>query len=402
MAGGYSFMEWCMRRLSRAGAAIGMVVLLYGFGLIVGCDDDDDGDDNEDEIAEGRDIFRHDTFGNEHWWTDTLRMHEVIETAVSPIVALGVGLKVDSDQIPKGVLDTANLNSPATTVELLKLDAVVGLEAQISASNKIERVGITCALCHSTVDNSVMAGIGSRLDGWINPELDPGKIVALSPYFDDKPQVRAALNGWGPRMYDAYFNHDGVNDPVVTPPAYGLADVELETYSGEGPVSYWNAYVAVTQMHGQGSFSDSRLGIDITASPDLVTPKLPALLAYQLSLEKPAPPPGSFNEAAAARGDTLFRGTARCATCHIPPTFTDVSTTLHLPEETGMDAVRAQRGTTGRYRTTPLRALWQHPPYFHDGSAATLADVVDHYDQVLSLGLSVEQKADLVAYLMSL
>ncbi len=209
----YGFRERFGGRLSRVRAA-GIVTALCIFGFIVGCeDDDDDGDDNQEQIEAGREIFRHDTFGDEHWWTDSLRLHEVIETAVSPTVALGVGLKVDADVLPKALLDTADVNSPATTIELLRHDAVLGLEAQISASNKIERVGVTCALCHSTVDNSIMEGIGSRLDGWANTELDPGKIVALSPYFNDKPLVRAALNSWGPGKYDAYFNHDEVSDP---------------------------------------------------------------------------------------------------------------------------------------------------------------------------------------------
>ena len=201
-------------------------------------------------------------------------------------------------------------------------------------------------------------------------------------------------------MYDAYFNHDGINDPVVMPPIYGLQDVALENYSGEGPISYWNAYVAVTQMHGQGNFTDPGLGINVVANPDLVTPKLPELLEYQLSLETPAPPPGSFDAVAAGRGQTVF--TTYCASCHVPPTFTDAGTTLHLAAEVGTDGVRALRGNTDQYRTTPLRALWQHAPYFHDGSAATLDAVVDHYESALGFTLTPEQQADLVQYLKSL
>jgi len=351
---------------------------------------------------QGAQTFRYETFGNEPFWTDTLRMHEVIEKAVDPLTALAVGLKVDSDNLPPGLLASADLESPKTTVELLRRDAVVGLKATVTGQGHIERIGITCALCHSTVDNSVMKGIGRRLDGYPNLDLDPGRILALSPHFADQPPVLAVLQSWGPGKYDAYFNHDGINDPVVIPPAYGLQDVALETYSGEGPISYWNAYVAVTQMHGQGNFSDKRLGIDITASPDRVTPKLGVLLQYQLSLQTPDPPAGSFHPGTAAMGETLFNGKARCAQCHVPPTFTDAGKTLHGPGETGMNGVRAGRGATGAYRTTPLRGLWQHPPYFHDGSAGTLLEVVEHYDSVLGLGLSVKEKVDLVEYLNSL
>jgi len=356
---------------------------------------------NENDRAQGAQTFRYDTFGNETFWTDTLRMHEVIEQAVDPMTAFSVGLKVDSDNLPPGLLASADLESPKTTVELLRRDAVLGLKATVT-NGHIERIGVTCALCHSTVDNSVMKGIGHRLDGYPNTELNPGAILALSPHFKNQPQALAILQSWGAGKYDAYFNHDGINDPVVIPPAYGLKNVALETYSGEGVISYWNAYVAVTQMHGQGSFSDKRLGIDITASPDLVTPKLAVLLQYQLSLATPAPPEGSFHPATAAVGEALFNSKARCATCHIPPTFTDAGKALHNPSETGMDALRATRGTTDQYRTTPLRGLWQHPPYFHDGSAASLLEVVEHYDSVLGLGLTITEKVNLVEYLKTL
>jgi cytochrome c2 len=352
--------------------------------------------------ARGQYIFRHWTFGDEPFWTDTLRLNGVVETAVSPATALAVGLKVDAERLPRGFLARADLTSPATTVELLRRDAVVGVEARITGDRHIKTLGITCALCHSTVDNSVTAGVGRRLDGWPNRDLNVGAIVALSPVLP--PAVKAVFNSWGPGKYDAEFNRDGINSPVVIPPAFGLHGVALETYSGEGPVSYWNAYVAVTQMHGHGSFSDPVLGIDIQQTPDRVTPVLPVLRAYQLSLGSPKPPSGSFDPAAAARGQVVFNTTAQCASCHIPTmAFTDVNLgILHDPAETGMDPVRAGRLKNHKYRTTPLRALWQHPPYFHDGSAATLPDVVEHYDRVLGLGLSPQQKADLVAYLKSL
>lgn len=355
-------------------------------------------------VEEGKQIFRHDTFGDEIFWTDTLEMHTVIETAVDPMTALEVGFKVDADALPEGILDSVDLMDPATTVALLKLDAVVGVKGtveEIDGEDRLTRVGVACALCHSTVDDSVMPGIGKRLDGWPNRDLDPGFILSLSPALQD-PETQAVLTSWGPGKYDAYWNHDGVNDPTVIPPAYGLAGVELETFTGEGPISYWNNYVAVTQMGGQGSFIDEQLGIEVMADPDLVTPKLPALRAYQLSLTAPTPPTGSFDEAAAARGQMLFEGPANCAGCHSGPQLTDANERLHAPAEVGQDATLASRGTTGMYRTTPLRGVWQHPPYFHDGSAATLMDVVDHYDDHFNLGLEQDQKADLIEYLKSL
>src|SRR5213593_3946608 len=352
--------------------------------------------------AQGRYIFRHWTFGDEPFWTDTLHLNEVVEAGVSPATALAVGLKVDAARLPPGFLAGADLTSPATTVELLRRDAVVGVEAQVTADRHIKRLGITCALCHSTVDNSVAPGVGRRLDGLPNRDLNVGAIVALSPGLP--AAVKAIFNSWGPGKYDAEFNRDGINSPVAIPPALGLRNVALETYTAEGPVSYWNNYVAVTQMHGHGSFSDPVLGINIQQTPDRVTPVLPVLRAYQLSLDTPAPPAGSFDPAAAARGTAVFNTTGRCASCHIPSlAFTDVNLgILHEPSETGMDPVRAMRLKNHKYRTTPLRALGQHPPYFHDGSAATLLDVVEHYDRFFGVGLSPQEKKDLVEYLKSL
>src|SRR5947207_7069080 len=266
--------------------------------------------------AQGQYIFRHWTFGDEPFWTDTLHLNQVIETGVSPATALAVGLKVDAARLPPGFLAGADLTSPATTVELLRRDAVVGVEAQVTADRHIKRLGITCALCHSTVDNSVAPGVGRRLDGLPNRDLNVGAIVALSPVLP--AAVKAVLNSWGPGKYDAEFNRDGINSPVVIPPALGLRNVALETYTAEGPVSYWNNYVAVTQMHGHGSFSDPALGITIQQTPDRVTPVLPVLRAYQLSLDTPAPPAGSFDPAAAARGTAVFNTTGRCASSHIP------------------------------------------------------------------------------------
>jgi len=350
--------------------------------------------------SQGREIFRHDTFGDERRWTNELRMHEVIAAAVDPLTALAVGLKVDSAALPPGILETADLTDPATTVALLSLDAVVGLKGQVDANGTLTAVGITCALCHSTVDDSVIPGIGRRLDGYPNRDLDPGRILSLSPAFTE--EQKQVLLSWGPGFYDPRWSIDGINRPVVIPPAYGLKHVPVETYTGDGPVSYWNAYVAVTQMGGQGVFIDPRIGVEVVRLPDLVTPKLPALLDYQLSLGAPPPPAGSFDATAAARGELVFEGKAGCSSCHHGPAFTDAGETLHAADEIGVEPVYATRSATKLYRTTRLRGAWQHPPYFHDGSAATLADVVEHYDSYLGLALTSQEKTDLTEFLKSL
>jgi mono/diheme cytochrome c family protein/cytochrome c5 len=367
---------------------------------------DDDGVTEPDpqQIEDGKQIFRFDTFGNETFWTDTLRIHEVIQSAVSPEAALAVGLKVDADALPPGTLESADLTAPATTVALLKLNAVVGLRGTVEVVNGTEtltHVGITCALCHSTVNNSVAPGIGQRLDGWPNRDLDPGAIIALSPALT--PEQTAVYSSWGPGKYDARYNFDGQNDPSVIPPAYGLAGVNSVTFTGDGDrPAYWNRYVAVTQMHGHGSFAEPRLGINVSNPPDEVEAKLPALEAYQLSLAPPPPPAGSFDQSAAARGRVVFEGQGQCATCHTGSAFTDANERLHQPSETPTDPTHAERSATKMYRTTPLRGLWQHPPYFHDGSAVGLAEVVERYDAANGLGLTAEQKTDLVEYLKSL
>jgi len=340
---------------------------------------------------------------------------------VDPTTALSVGLKVDVDALPLELVEAledglVDLTDPAVTVTLLQLNAVVGIRGKFNEADQLTSVGITCALCHSSVDNSLTAGIGHRLDGWANIDLNVGAIVALSPVLDDA--TKAVLNSWGPGKYDPRLQaFDGTNIislnkksvPIVIPPVYGLQGVGFETFTGDGPISYWNSYVGVGQMGGHGSFSDPRINLFITQTPDLVTPKLPALLAYQLSLLKPLPPVDSFNRPAARRGQALFNNAAGCATCHQGPTYTDVLSGpnpdvpfLHKPSEVGQDPEYAKRSATGKYRTTPLRALWQHPPYFHDGSAADLLAVVEHYDKRFHLGLTAEEKADLVEFLKSL
>jgi len=370
---------------------------------------------------DGRSIFRFDTFGDEQLWTDVLRLHEAVQT-VSPATALAVGLKVDVDALPRAIVEAlrakkVDLTDPAVTMELLRLNAVVGVIGKVN-DGKLTSIGITCALCHSNVDDSLTKGIGKRLDGWANHDLNVGVIAGLAPGLP--AEFKTEFDKWGPGMYDPrHHAFDGVNAfelhpgsmsvPVVMPAIYGLRGVGFETYTGDGPISYWNSYVGVGQMGGQGNFRDPRIGLFITQTPDLVTPKLRALLEYQLRLRAPDPPEGSFNRQAAARGRRLFYNEAGCGSCHSGPRYTDVLSgpqtdvpVLHAPEETGMDGAYASRSATGEYRATPLRALWQHAPYFHDGSAPDLPAVVEHYDQHLMLNLTDDQKSDLVEFLKSL
>jgi hypothetical protein len=368
-------------------------------------------------VATGQAIFRYSTFGDETFWTDTLRMHEVIRTAVDPTTALSVGLKVDTDSLPPAVVKgiqngSISLKSPATTVALLKLNAVVGVRGQVTNVNGqdvLTRVGITCALCHSTVDNSFAPGIGKRLDGWPNHDLNPGAIIALSPAVS--AAQKAVYNSWGKGKYDARFNFDGKNGPTVIPPAYGLGGARSITYTGDGSeISYWNRYVAVTQMHGHGSFVERRTTPpdNVQNPPDSVSALLPALQAYQISLKAPRPPAGSFDAAAAERGRLVFNGAGRCATCHAGALFTDAPGRLHAPSEVVSEPEPnngpsfASRSATKQYRTTPLRGLWQHAPYFHNGVAPTLDAVVELYDSRKGLNLTSQQKADLVQYLKTL
>jgi mono/diheme cytochrome c family protein len=373
----------------------------------------DDGAQQQALAAQGKQVFRFETFGDEAFWTDKLKMNEVISQAVDPVTALSVGLKVDAEALPAAVVagiqnGTVDLKSPATTVALLKLNAVVGVKGTVETVNgkdTLTRVGITCALCHSTVDNSFAAGIGTRLDGWPNLDLNPGAIIALSPALP--AATKAVYNSWGKGKYDPRFNIDGKSKPVVIPPAYGLQDIHRITLTGDGnEIAYWNRYVAVTQMGGLGTFTEPRLNLSITnGNVDLVTDKLPALQAYQLALLPPAPPAGSFDAAAATRGKAVFDGKGRCATCHTGASFTDANATLHPPVDSVVepeDPSYASRSATKQYRTSPLRGLWQRGPYFHDGSAATLEEVGQRYNVKRSLGLTAQEIADLAQYLKSL
>jgi hypothetical protein len=399
----------------------------------------------EKMLEEGRRIFRFDTFGDEAFWGGALKLHQAIAgernggvgPGVSPATALAVGLKVDAEALPDDVLRAIrrgrlNLNDPAVTLALLDLNAVVGVTGRRGPDGRLATVGIQCSLCHSTVDNSVARGIGRRLDGWPNRDLNVGAIIALAPDLSvvadllgvDQATVRTVLNSWGPGKFDAQlfldgkaFRPDGKSAATLIPAAFGLAGVNLHTYTGWGGVSHWNAFVANLEMHGQGTFVDARLNdplqfpvaaragfANVRNDPDLITSKLPALQFYQLSIPAPEPPRGSFNRSAAERGKVLFNGRATCSSCHVPPIYTEPGWNMHTPEEIGIDDFQASRSPDRRYRTTPLGGLFarQTGGFYHDGRFANLRAVVDHYDRTFNLNLTEQAKRDLVEYLKSL
>lgn len=396
-------------------------------------------------LEEGRRIFRGDTFGDEDFWGGELRLHEAIAGAggggvgpgLSPKAALELGLVVDVENLPSEILGqlragTLNLDDPANTLALLQVDSVVGVKGFFDSSNKLSSVGITCALCHSTVDNLAAPGVGRRLDGWANRALDVGKIVALAPDLTafsnllglPQDDIRRVLRSWGPGKYDAElvldgkaFQPNGESAATLIPPAFGLAGVNLHTWTGWGSVTHWNAFVANTQMHGKGTFRDARLddaaqfpvaaaaGLGhLTSEPDLISSKLPALHFYQLALQAPEPPAGSFDREAAGRGKDVFERQGRCDTCHVPPTFSEPGWNMHTAAEIGIDSFQADRSPDRRYRTAPLRGLWTHQlgGFYHDGRFAKLEDVIEHYDATFGLGLTSADKVDLVQYLLSL
>ena len=393
-------------------------------------------------LEEGKKTFRYDTFGSEAFWGDTLQLHKAIAgeknggvgPGVSPKTALAVGLKVDVDALPAALkteiaAGKVNLDDPATTIALLKLNAVVGVTAFTNPDGSVKSMGIQCAFCHSTVDDSFAPGIGKRRDGWSNRDLNVGAIVSLAPNLKpftdllgvDEATLKKVLATWGPGRYDAELDKDGKalrpdgkQAGTLIPPAFGLAGVNLATWTGYGSVTYWNAYVGVTLMHGVGTFFDPRFNSkdqypfsaksgagNTRGMPDRVTPKLAALHFYQLSLPAPKAPAGSYDEAAFERGKAIFNGDGKCATCHVPPLFTEPGYNLHTPEEMGIDAFQADRSPTHMYRTAPLAGLWAHQKggFFHDGRFGTLMDVVNHYNENLKLNLSEAQKKDLVEYL---
>ena len=396
-------------------------------------------------LEEGRETFRFDTFGSESFWGDTLKLHQAIAgsklggvgNGVSPKTALAVGLKVDMDALPKELVESlkagkVNLDDPATTLALLKLNSVVGVKGVFDKKGLLVSMGITCALCHSTVDDAFIPGIGHRRDGWPNRDLNVGVIASLAPNLGpvakrlhtEVATVKKVFASWGPGKYDAEiledgkaFRPDGKSAATLLPAAFGLAGVNLHTYGGWGGVSHWNAYVANTQMHGKGTFYDPRMNDpakypiavenkdwNVRSTPDLVTSKLAALHFYQLSIPAPMPPAGSFDKKAAARGETIFKGKANCARCHVPPLFTEPGWNMHKPAEIGIDDFQAMRSPDGMYRTTPLKGLWSHQKggFYHDGRFSTLLDVVNHYNTFLGLNLSDQDKIDVLEYLKSL
>lgn len=383
--------------------------------------------------AEGQKIFRYDTFGDQVFWGDTLKLHEAVKN-VSPRTALAVGLKVDSEALPANVRAAlrngqVNIDDPAVTQTLLKLNAVVGVTGIFDESGNLKSMGIQCALCHSTVDNSLAPGIGRRQDGWPNRDLDVGTIISLAPDLSvftkllevDDATVRQVLRSWGPGKFDATlafdgkaFRPDGKSAATMIPPAFGLGGVNLHTSTGWGSVSHWNALVAVLEMHGQGTFYDPRLNDkekfpvaakagfgNVRHDPDLVTPKLAALQMYQLAIPVPQRRelhPFNFR---AIRGKQIFETKAQCAQCHVPPLYTEPGWNMHTPQEVCVDDFQANRSPDGAYRTTPLGGLHTREKggYYHDGRFQTLGQVVEHYNACKSLGLSDDEKNDLVEYL---
>jgi hypothetical protein len=397
-------------------------------------------------LRQGKQIFRFDTFGDEVFWGDTLKLHKAVAGSrlggvgpgVSPKTALSVGLKVDMDALPATLVTQVkegkvNLDDPATTLALLNLNAVVGVAGRFDDSGTLLSMGVTCALCHSTVDDAFAPGIGHRLDGWPNRDLNVGAIVSLAPDLSaytkllgvDEATVKKVLASWGPGKFDAELNLDGKafrpdGKPAATliPAAFGLTGVNQHTWTGGwGNVTYWNAYVANLEMQGQGTFYDARL-MNATQYPvsakagygnkrsktDMVTAKLAALQFYQLAIPAPTPPDGSFNKDAATRGESIFNGNAKCSTCHVPPLFTEPGHNTHKAADIGIDEFQANRSPDKSYRTAPLKGLWAHQKggFYHDGRFAALNDVVEHYNSFFKLGLTKQDKSDLVEYLKSL
>lgn len=399
----------------------------------------------QQEISKGRQIFRFDTFGDEAFWGDTIKLHQSIQgtrfggvgPGLSPRAALAAGLKVDVDALPGELVENlkngrVDLDDPANTLALLKANAVVGLTGIFNPNGTLRSVGTQCALCHSTVDNSLAAGIGHRLDGWANRDLNVGAIINLAPDLSalstllgvSEATVRTVLAAWGPGKFDAElildgkgFRPDGKSAATLIPPAFGLAGVNLATWTGWGSATHWNAFVANLEMHGKGTFFDPRLNDaaqfpiaaragfgNVRNAPDLISPKLPALHLYQLAIPAPTAPAHSFDRAAALRGQKVFDTKAKCASCHVPPTFTEPGWNMHTPQEIGIDDFQSSRAPDKRYRTSPLKGLWTHTKggFYHDGRFATLLDVVNHYDTTFGLNLSEQEKIDLSEYLKSL
>ncbi|MBC8065734.1 MAG: Rieske 2Fe-2S domain-containing protein [Chlorobia bacterium] len=244
-------------------------------------------------LRDGRRIFRFDTFGSESFWGDNLKLHQAIAgtanggigAGLSPKMALTLGLKIDAsvlrDELVQAVrAGRVNLDDPAVTAQLIKLNAVLEVTGLFGSDDKLRAMGIQCALCHSTVDKSfstaaIPAGnIGARLDGWPNRDLNVGAIIALAPdlkFFAealgvDDATVRRVLNSWGPGKFDAELildgkamRPDGKSGATLNPAAFGLAGVNLHTYTGWGSVTHWNGFVSNLEMQGKGTLYDPRL-----------------------------------------------------------------------------------------------------------------------------------------------
>jgi hypothetical protein len=398
--------------------------------------------ENADDLLEkGRAVFRFETFGDESFWTDKIQLHKAIADrgaggigdGLSPKAALDAGLKVDIDVLPKfakeAVAEGKLLNDVDFTLTLLRLNAVVGVVAKFDGNN-LKSIGLTCALCHSTVDSNT--GIGKRLDGWPNQDLNVGAIISMAPDLTvftealdtDVESLKKVLKSWGPGKFDAELNFDGKafrpdgkSGATLIPEAFGHVGHNNHTWTGgRGTVTYWNAYVANTQLMGEGNFYDPRLmnekqypvgkklGLGNKRSrDDKVSDKLAALHFYQLCIPAPKAPKGSFNEEMAKRGETIFNGKAQCATCHVPPLFTEPGWNTHTPEEMGIDDFQANRSPERSYVTQGLKGMWiRKRGFYHDGRFPTLLDVVNHYDGFKKLNLTEAEKNDLVEYLKSI
>jgi hypothetical protein len=241
----------------------------------------------------------------------------------------------------------------------------------------------------------------------------------------DESTVKKVLASWGPGKFDALLNLDGKafrpdGKPAATliPPAFGLAGVNQHTWTGGwGNIPYWNAYVANLELNGRGIFLDTRLDdaqqYPVAAraklghrrnGPDMVSTHMAALDFYQLALPVPTPKPGTFDTAAATRGQAAFTGKAQCSTCHVPPLFTEAGWNAHKGSEIGIDNFQSDRSPDRSYRTAPLRGLTTHAKggFYHDGRFQDLLSVIEHYNEFLKLALSDAEKRDLVEYLKSL
>ena len=444
----------------KTATVISIIILIISISQFMQCTNSSSGQakktekENEDPItdnankmlAEGKQTFRFETFGDEAYWTDALQLNKAIAGeknggvggGLSPKAALAAGLKVDMDVIPADVAAAikagkVNLDDPAVTLTLLQLNAVVGVKGTFDNDKRLVSIGLTCASCHSTVDDAFAPGIGHRLDGWANRDLNVGAIVSMAPNLKpitdalgvDVATVKKVLASWGPGKFDALLNldgkafrPDGKSGATLIPEAFGHAGHTLHTWTGGwGDVTYWNAYVANLELAGKGTFFDERLNnakkYPVAAktgagnkrnNPDMITSKLAALQFYQLAIPAPKAPDSIYNKEAAARGMVLFSAKAKCASCHVPPLFTEPGWNTHKASDIGIDDFQSNRSPDNTYVTQGLKGLWTHMKggFYHDGRFATLMDVVNHYNGFKKLNLNEAEKKDLVEYLKSL